>query len=71
MKMINLFFLWWVFLTSHQCRRSPALTGSCFNVPDWDLAVCLHNECTRKQLYKPEILCQWIDLRATYRVCFP
>ncbi|XP_021937786.1 ERI1 exoribonuclease 2-like isoform X2 [Zootermopsis nevadensis] len=34
---------------------------------DWDLSVCLHNECRRKQLCKPKFLCQWIDLRATYR----
>uniref|UniRef100_A0A8D2Q9Q6 ERI1 exoribonuclease family member 2 n=1 Tax=Zonotrichia albicollis TaxID=44394 RepID=A0A8D2Q9Q6_ZONAL len=35
---------------------------------DWDLGVCLHYECRRKQLRKPDILNSWIDLKATYRV---
>uniref|UniRef100_A0A672TNZ6 ERI1 exoribonuclease family member 2 n=1 Tax=Strigops habroptila TaxID=2489341 RepID=A0A672TNZ6_STRHB len=35
---------------------------------DWDLGVCLHYECKRKQLRKPDILNSWIDLKATYRV---
>ncbi|XP_071797658.1 ERI1 exoribonuclease 2-like [Asterias amurensis] len=34
---------------------------------DWDLSVCLHYECRRKQLQKPHALTSWIDLRATYR----
>ncbi|KAJ9580253.1 hypothetical protein L9F63_004066, partial [Diploptera punctata] len=34
---------------------------------DWDLSVCLHNECVRKHLHKPDILSQWIDIRATYK----
>ncbi|XP_068765015.1 ERI1 exoribonuclease 2 [Struthio camelus] len=34
---------------------------------DWDLGVCLHYECKRKQLRKPDILNSWIDLKATYR----
>ncbi|XP_056136404.1 ERI1 exoribonuclease 2 [Lampris incognitus] len=34
---------------------------------DWDLGVCLHYECKRKQLHKPDVLNSWIDLRATYR----
>uniref|UniRef100_A0ABM5EZS4 ERI1 exoribonuclease 2 isoform X6 n=1 Tax=Pogona vitticeps TaxID=103695 RepID=A0ABM5EZS4_9SAUR len=34
---------------------------------DWDLGVCLHYECKRKQLRKPAILNSWIDLRATYK----
>ncbi|XP_066991593.1 ERI1 exoribonuclease 2 isoform X2 [Anabrus simplex] len=34
---------------------------------DWDLAMCLHNECQRKNIKKPEILCQWIDLKAVYK----
>ncbi|XP_067329325.1 ERI1 exoribonuclease 2-like isoform X2 [Anolis sagrei] len=37
---------------------------------DWDLGVCLHYECKRKQLRKPEILNLWIDLRATYKVFY-
>uniref|UniRef100_A0A8C7EAY6 ERI1 exoribonuclease family member 2 n=1 Tax=Nothoprocta perdicaria TaxID=30464 RepID=A0A8C7EAY6_NOTPE len=35
---------------------------------DWDLGVCLHYECKRKQLRKPDIFNAWIDLKATYRV---
>ncbi|XP_038069115.1 ERI1 exoribonuclease 2-like [Patiria miniata] len=34
---------------------------------DWDLSVCLHYECRRKQLLKPSALNSWIDLRATYK----
>ncbi|NXU10637.1 ERI2 exoribonuclease, partial [Pardalotus punctatus] len=34
---------------------------------DWDLGVCLHYECKRKQLRKPDFLNSWIDLKATYR----
>ncbi|XP_065826946.1 ERI1 exoribonuclease 2-like [Oscarella lobularis] len=34
---------------------------------DWDLGVCLHYECKRKQIRKPAIFNTWIDLRATYR----
>ncbi|XP_072042872.1 ERI1 exoribonuclease 2-like [Amphiura filiformis] len=34
---------------------------------DWDLAICLHYECRRKQLVKPPALTSWIDLRATYK----
>ena len=37
---------------------------------DWDLGVCLHYECKRKQLMKPSALTSWIDLRATYKVNF-
>lgn len=35
---------------------------------DWDLGVCLHYECRRKQIHKPDVLNSWIDLRGTYRV---
>ena len=35
---------------------------------DWDLGVCLRNECHRKQLRVPHPLRSWIDLRATYKV---
>ncbi|CAL4108351.1 unnamed protein product, partial [Meganyctiphanes norvegica] len=37
---------------------------------DWDLSVCLHYECLRKQLKKPEFFNQWIDIRLTYRNFF-
>ncbi|NXG05717.1 ERI2 exoribonuclease, partial [Sakesphorus luctuosus] len=37
---------------------------------DWDLGVCLHYECKRKQLRKPDILNSWIDLKATYRAYY-
>ncbi|XP_064246096.1 ERI1 exoribonuclease 2 isoform X2 [Passer domesticus] len=37
---------------------------------DWDLGVCLHYECRRKQLRKPDILNSWIDLKATYRAFY-
>ncbi|NXE24005.1 ERI2 exoribonuclease, partial [Ardeotis kori] len=37
---------------------------------DWDLGVCLHYECKRKQLRKPDFLNSWIDLKATYRAFY-
>ncbi|XP_025062786.1 ERI1 exoribonuclease 2 isoform X1 [Alligator sinensis] len=48
---------------------SHSETKSCTFVTwsDWDLGVCLHYECKRKQLRKPDILNSWIDLRATYK----
>lgn len=35
---------------------------------DWDLGVCLTNECKRKRLRKSSIFCEWIDLKAVYMV---
>ncbi|XP_067859501.1 ERI1 exoribonuclease 2 [Heptranchias perlo] len=37
---------------------------------DWDLGVCLHYECKRKELRKPDVLNCWIDLRATYKLFY-
>ncbi|XP_061684915.1 ERI1 exoribonuclease 2 [Syngnathoides biaculeatus] len=37
---------------------------------DWDLGVCLHYECKRKQILKPNALNSWIDLRSTYRTFY-
>ncbi|XP_038676550.1 ERI1 exoribonuclease 2 isoform X1 [Scyliorhinus canicula] len=37
---------------------------------DWDLGVCLHYECKRKDLRKPAVLNSWIDLRATYKLFY-
>uniref|UniRef100_A0A3P9J5F4 ERI1 exoribonuclease 2 n=1 Tax=Oryzias latipes TaxID=8090 RepID=A0A3P9J5F4_ORYLA len=37
---------------------------------DWDLGVCLQYECKRKQLHKPDVLNNWIDLRSTYRLWY-
>lgn len=54
-------------------RASPSATqGLCsfLTWSDWDLGVCLHYECKRKQLRKPEVLSSWIDLRSTYRVFY-
>lgn len=33
---------------------------------DWDLTVCLDNECRRKNIFKPGLFNSWIDLRLTY-----
>lgn len=35
---------------------------------DWDLGVCLRNECRRKKLSKPGIFSCWIDLQLLYKV---
>nr|XP_057924029.1 ERI1 exoribonuclease 2 isoform X2 [Doryrhamphus excisus]XP_057924038.1 ERI1 exoribonuclease 2 isoform X2 [Doryrhamphus excisus]XP_057924046.1 ERI1 exoribonuclease 2 isoform X2 [Doryrhamphus excisus]XP_057924054.1 ERI1 exoribonuclease 2 isoform X2 [Doryrhamphus excisus]XP_057924063.1 ERI1 exoribonuclease 2 isoform X2 [Doryrhamphus excisus]XP_057924071.1 ERI1 exoribonuclease 2 isoform X2 [Doryrhamphus excisus]XP_057924077.1 ERI1 exoribonuclease 2 isoform X2 [Doryrhamphus excisus]XP_05792408 len=37
---------------------------------DWDLGVCLHYECKRKQIHKPDVVNSWIDLRSTYRMFY-
>lgn len=37
---------------------------------DWDLSMCLQNEAKRKQLRKPDVLSQWIDLRLCYRTFY-
>ncbi|XP_051940388.1 ERI1 exoribonuclease 2 [Hippocampus zosterae] len=37
---------------------------------DWDLGVCLHYECKRKQIHKLDVLNSWIDLRNTYRMFY-
>jgi len=41
--------------------------ATCCTWSDWDLGVCLANECNRKQLKKPEYFNDWIDIRAVYR----
>lgn len=35
---------------------------------DWDLGTCLVNECKRKNIKKPSIFDEWIDLKALYIV---
>ncbi|KAJ1522524.1 hypothetical protein ONE63_001711 [Megalurothrips usitatus] len=47
---------------SAECKTCTFVTWS-----DWDLSMCLQNETKRKQIRKPEILSQWIDLRLCYR----
>ncbi|XP_048465468.1 ERI1 exoribonuclease 2 [Rhincodon typus] len=37
---------------------------------DWDLGVCLHYECKRKDIRKPAVLNSWIDLRGTYKLFY-
>ncbi|XP_023670790.2 ERI1 exoribonuclease 2 [Paramormyrops kingsleyae] len=50
---------------------APALNPCAFVTwSDWDLGVCLEYECKRKQIFKPEMLNRWIDLRATYKVFY-
>ncbi|OWF37871.1 ERI1 exoribonuclease 2 [Mizuhopecten yessoensis] len=48
-------------------RQSSSKAATFVTWSDWDLGVCLFNECRRKQLLKPPQLNSWIDLRATYR----
>ena len=40
---------------------------TCVTWSDWDLSVCLENECKRKQIRKPDCFNSWIDIRAVYR----
>lgn len=35
---------------------------------DWDLGTCLPNECKRKNITKPSVFNEWIDLKALYIV---
>ncbi|NWY45309.1 ERI2 exoribonuclease, partial [Sylvia atricapilla] len=60
-----------IFSTDSQ-SNSTSETKACAFVTwtDWDLGVCLHYECKRKQLRKPDILNSWIDLKATYRAFY-
>jgi len=47
---------------------SSALSlATCVTWSDWDLNLCLENECRRKQIRKPASLSTWIDIRAVYR----
>ncbi|KAK4326387.1 hypothetical protein Pmani_003103 [Petrolisthes manimaculis] len=34
---------------------------------DWDLGICLHQECLRKQLKKPDFFNIWLDVRLSYK----
>lgn len=35
---------------------------------DWDLGVCLVNECKRKNVRLPSVFRQWANLKALYKV---
>eukprot|EP00088_Acartia_fossae_P064105 TRINITY_DN7877_c0_g1_i18.p1 TRINITY_DN7877_c0_g1~~TRINITY_DN7877_c0_g1_i18.p1 ORF type:complete len:306 (-),score=30.36 TRINITY_DN7877_c0_g1_i18:151-1068(-) len=48
-------------------NQGPGNMITCCTWSDWDLNLCLENECRRKQLVKPASLCTWIDIRAVYR----
>ncbi|XP_023312323.1 ERI1 exoribonuclease 2 [Anoplophora glabripennis] len=37
---------------------------------DWDLGVCLPNECKRKRIKIADMFNKWIDVRALYRVLY-
>ncbi|XP_034544679.1 ERI1 exoribonuclease 2 [Notolabrus celidotus] len=60
-----------VFLKGQQKPSTPSQKLCTFVTwSDWDLGVCLQYECKRKQLYKPDVLNSWIDLRSTYRLFY-
>ncbi|NXS82207.1 ERI2 exoribonuclease, partial [Erpornis zantholeuca] len=60
-----------IFTTGSQCNSTSEAKACAFVTwTDWDLGVCLHYECRRKQLRKPDILNSWIDLKATYRAFY-
>ncbi|XP_069762366.1 ERI1 exoribonuclease 2 isoform X2 [Narcine bancroftii] len=60
-----------VFVEERSQHCHPGLKPCAFVTwSDWDLGVCLHYECKRKQLLKPNILNSWIDLRATYKTFY-
>ncbi|KAG5872421.1 hypothetical protein JTB14_013666 [Gonioctena quinquepunctata] len=63
----------WLEEIKHKFNLSYDLSGSARNKcifatwSDWDLGVCLKNECRRKRLTVPEMFGLWIDVRALYR----
>ncbi|NXI08081.1 ERI2 exoribonuclease, partial [Irena cyanogastra] len=61
-----------IMFTTDSQNNSTSEAKACAFVTwtDWDLGVCLHYECRRKQLRKPDILNSWIDLKATYRAFY-
>ncbi|NXA97370.1 ERI2 exoribonuclease, partial [Melanocharis versteri] len=60
-----------IFSTDSQSNSTSEAKACAFVTwTDWDLGVCLHYECKRKQLRKPDILNSWIDLKATYRAFY-
>ncbi|NXI89016.1 ERI2 exoribonuclease, partial [Rhipidura dahli] len=60
-----------IFSTDSQSNSTSEVKACAFVTwTDWDLGVCLHYECKRKQLRKPPILNSWIDLKATYRAFY-
>ncbi|NXC57424.1 ERI2 exoribonuclease, partial [Aleadryas rufinucha] len=60
-----------IFSTVSQCNSTSEAKACAFVTwTDWDLGVCLHYECKRKQLRKPDLLNSWIDLKATYRAFY-
>ncbi|NXK07459.1 ERI2 exoribonuclease, partial [Herpetotheres cachinnans] len=60
-----------IFTTDTQSNSTSEAKACTFVTwTDWDLGVCLHYECKRKQLRKPDILNSWIDLKATYRAFY-
>jgi len=60
-----------VFMTSATCpQQQPGPDTrlvTCVTWSDWDLSLCLDNECKRKQIRKPDCFNSWIDIRAVYR----
>merc|ERR550519_3145389 len=46
---------------------SAVSLATCVTWSDWDLNLCLENECRRKHIRKPASLSTWIDIRAVYR----
>ncbi|NWX30770.1 ERI2 exoribonuclease, partial [Notiomystis cincta] len=60
-----------IFSTESQSNSTSEAKACAFVTwTDWDLGVCLHYECKRKQLRKPDFLNSWIDLKATYRAFY-
>ena len=58
-----------VFMGSSQETEEANLV-TCVTWSDWDLSVCLENECRRKQIRKPDCFNSWIDIRAVYRTFY-
>ncbi|KAF5280615.1 hypothetical protein FQA39_LY05263 [Lamprigera yunnana] len=45
---------------------SHSINAALVTWSDWDLKICLKNECKRKRINKPELFNTWMDLKAVY-----
>lgn len=55
-------------VTYKLCFNSSTLNNKCIFTTwsNWDIGLCLKNECRRKRLTIPEVFNEWIDLRELY-----
>jgi len=57
----------WLAEISCKYNLGSGSSVTCCTWSDWDLNLCLENECRRKQVRKPSSLNAWVDIRAVYK----